>query len=177
MSSVGLSNLNSQRPPFFKALPVYVVNVLLLIASTLTLDFVAVDSVHVIFFLVPLYYWVIHHPFVLPLWFIFLGGLYIDFAVDGLLGLHALTFLIYYLFLYRVRRVVLSQPLLYQYALFGLSAIGFECLRWSVLSLLTWQFWTFMPSLAAVAINIVAFPVIILVLKVLHRIMSGYGRR
>lgn len=171
MSSIGLSNLSSQKPPFIKALPTYLINFSLLVFSTLTLDFVAIENVHVIFFLVPLYYWVIHNPMVIPLWFIFLGGLYIDFSVDGLLGLHAFSFIVYYMILYRVRRVILSQPLLYQYCVFGLSAVIFEILRWSMLSLLTWQLWAFFPSLVAVVINIVAFPFILLVLKGLHRIM------
>lgn len=170
--SFGLSNLNSEKPKFLKALPTYLINLSLLIFSTLTLNFIAVENVHAIFFLVPLFYWVVHHPMILPLWFIFLGGLYIDFAVDGLLGLHAFSFLIYYLFLYRIRRIILSQPVLYQYCVFGLSAVLFECLRWIILSLLTWQFWAFFPSLIAVVVNIVAFPVILLVLKGLHRIMS-----
>jgi rod shape-determining protein MreD len=143
----------------------------------MTLDFVAVDNVHTIFFLVPLFYWVIHRPAVMPLWFVFIGGLYVDFSVDGLLGLHAFSFLAYYLFLYRVRRIILSQPLLYQYCVFGLGAVGFEILRWCMVSLLTWEIWAFLPSLAAFVINIVAFPVIILVLKALHRIMSIHGRR
>lgn len=176
MSQFGLSNLNSQKPSFFRALPIYIFNVILIIFSTFTLDFVAVDNVHVVFFLASLFYWVVYSPIVLPLWVVFLGGLYIDFSVDGLLGLHAFSFIAYYAILYRMRRIILTQPIVYQYCVFGVTAVFFELLRWSLLSLLTWQIWAFFPSLVAVVINLVAFPVIILVLKGLHRILSGYGR-
>lgn len=176
MSQLGLSNLSSQKPPFFRALPVYIFNFILILFSTLTLDFVAVDGVHTIFFLASLFYWVVYNPLVLPLWVVFLGGLYIDFSVDGLLGLHAFTFVAYYAILYRIRRIILTQPIIYQYFVFGITAVLFEMLRWSLLSLLTWQIWSFFPSLVAVVVNIVTFPVIILVLKGLHRILSGYGR-
>lgn len=136
----------------------------------------AIDNVHVVFFLAPLYYWIIHNPMMMPLWFIFLGGLYIDFSVDGMLGLHAFSFVAYYLALYRVRRIALSQPFLYQFCVYAATAVGFEVLRWIMLSLLEWTLWPFFPSLVSVVINIVVFPVIVLVLKLLHRIMSGYGR-
>ena len=174
--AVGFSSLNQQKPPFFKALPAYVLNLLLLLMSVRTLDFVAIENVHVVFFLLPLFYWTVNNPFVLPLWAVFLSGLFIDFLTDGLLGLHAFSFLIYYLMLYRTRRVILSQPPIYQYLLFMVTAAVFECLRWIILTVLMWQIWDFYPSIAAVVINIVIFPIIALVLKFVHRIMSGYGR-
>lgn len=175
--SIGLSSLHQQKPPFLKAFPAYCLNVILLLMSVHTLHFVAVENVHVVFFLAPLFYWTVHNPFVLPLWFIFLAGLCIDFLGDGLLGLHAFSFLVYYIVLYRARRIILSQPPMYQFFVFALTAFVFEFLRWLTLTVLMWQFWDFFPSLIAVVINIVVFPIIILVLKFTHRIMSGYGRR
>lgn len=172
-----LSNLTNQRPPFFKAMPIYAVNLFLLLLSAATMSFVAIDNVHVIFFMTPLFYWVIHNPFLMPLWFVFLAGLFIDFSIDGFLGLHAFAFVVYYILLYRARRVILSQPILYQMAVYGVSVAFFEALRWAVLSLILWQIWPVFPSMIALTMNIVTFPVIVLVLKLLHRILSGYGRK
>lgn len=172
-----LSSLTNQRPPFFKALPIYAVNLILALLSAATIDFVAIDNVHVIFFMTPLFYWVIHNPFMMPLWFVFLVGLFIDFSLDGFLGLHAFSFVVYYIVLYRARRIILSQPLIYQMCVFALSVAFFELLRWFVLSLVLWQLWPIFPSLIALVLNVVAFPVIVLVLKLLHRILSGYGRK
>lgn len=174
--ALGLSSLNQQKPPFFKALPAYAVNLFLLLLSVRTLDFVSVENVHVIFFLVPLFYWTIYNPFVLPLWFVFLGGLFIDMLTDGLLGLHAFSFLIYYLILYRTRRIILSQPPIYQFFIFMMTAFIFELLRWVILTVLLWQGLAVFPSVTAAIINIIAFPIILLVLKLCHRILSGYGR-
>lgn len=172
-----LSSLTHQKPPFLKALPIYAVNLCLLLMSAVTIDFVAIDNVHVIFFMAPLFYWIIHNPFLMPLWFVFLAGLFIDFSIDGFLGLHAFSFIIFYIILYRARRIVLSQPVLYQFFIFTAAAAFFEALRWFVLSLVLWQVWPVFPSLIALTLNIVSFPFIVLVLKVLHRILSGYGRK
>lgn len=176
MRASGLSSLNQQKPPFFKAMIAYAVNLLLLFLSVRTLDFVSVDNVHVILFLVPLFYWTVHNPFILPLWFVFLSGLFIDLLTDGVLGLHAFAFLVYYLVLYRSRRIILSQPALYQYCIFILTAFGFEMLRWLLVSLLLWQGLSLFPSITAAVVNIICFPVIILFLKFTHRLVSDHGR-
>lgn len=112
----------------------------------------------------------------MPLWFIFLAGLSIDFAIDGLLGLHAFLFIAFTIFLYKIRRIILSQPALYHYIIFAITVIGFEVIRWTLTSLLTWELWSLWPSLLAIVINIVAYGPILLVLKGVHRVMSGYGR-
>jgi rod shape-determining protein MreD len=176
MQSRGFSSLNQQKPPFLRALPAYILNLVIVLLSVKTLDFVSVDNVHVILFLTPLFYWTIHNPFILPLWFLFLAGLFIDFLTDGLLGLHAFSFLIYYLALYRSRRIILSQPILYQFCIFILTAFCFEVLRWLLLSLLLWQGLSIIPSITAAVVNIICFPIIILVLKACHRLTSDHGR-
>ena len=147
----------------------------MVLLSAQSIDIFWVGPVHVIFFLMPLFYWVIYKPAVLPLWFIFLAGLVIDFSVDGLLGLHAFAFILYAMALYRLRRIVLSQPILFQFLVFIASAVIFESLKWFLICILTFQLWSFFPPLTAIFINIVAFWPILLVLKGLHRIVSGHG--
>ncbi len=171
-----MSSLYSQRPPFIKALPIYFLNLVLLILSTQTVDFVAVDNVHVVVFLTAIFYWVVHLPAVLPLWFIFIAGLTIDFSLDSLLGLHAFAFVLYTLVLYKTRRIILSQPFIYHLIIFILSVAFFELLRWGGVSLLSMQILSVLPSLLAVVLNIVAFIPLTLVLRHLHRVVSGYGR-
>lgn len=176
MSSLNDHSLDNRKPPFIKALPIYLFHFVLLLLSSRSIDSVAVDNVHVIFFLIPLYYWVVHQPLIIPLWFVFLGGLFIDFTVDGLLGLYAFTFLLFYIGLYRIRRIILSQPYMYQYVVYMAFAAGFELLRWTIIGLLTWTLIDFWPVLIAIILNIVIYVPIMLVLKLLHRVMSGYGR-
>jgi rod shape-determining protein MreD len=171
-----VSSLYSQRPPLLKALPIYLVNLILLILSTQTVDFLAVDNVHVVVFLTAIFYWVVHMPAVLPLWFIFIAGLAIDFSLDSLLGLHAFAFVLYTLILYKTRRIILSQPYVYHLIIFVVSVAFFELLRWGVISLLSMQILSIFPSLLAVVVNIVAFIPLTLVLRHLHRVISGYGR-
>lgn len=173
---MSLLDLKDNKPSKVKAFPAYIVNIILLIFSMRSLDFLAIENVHSIFFLTPLFYWIIHKPAIMPLWFIFLGGLAIDFAIDGLLGLHAFLFIALTMILFKIRRIILSQPALYHYIIFALIVVGFEIIRWCMVSLLTWELWSLWPSLLAIVINIVAYGLILLVLKGLHRVMSGYGR-
>jgi len=160
-----------------KQFPIYLINFILLIASTQVVDFVAFDNVHVMVFLIAIYYWTVNAPSVLPYWFVFLGGLLIDMSVDSLLGLHAFTFLIYVLVLGRVARIIKSQPLMYHVVIFILSAALFEIMRWSVMSLLTFSVMPIFPSVMSIVLNIVAFLPIMLVLKGVSRVVFGHGHR
>lgn len=148
----------------------------MLIISTQSVSFVFLDNVHAVLFLVPLFYWVIHNPSMMPLWFVFLGGLMIDFSVGSLLGLHAFGLIVYFIILYRVRRIILSQPFLYHVLIFIVSAIAFEVLRWGVISVLQMDMLDIYPFVLALVLNLVLCMPIMLVLKLLHRLMSGYGR-
>ncbi len=164
------------RPSFIKSLPIYIFNFVLLILSTQSVSFVFLDNVHAVLFLIPLFYWIIHAPIMMPLWFVFLGGLAIDFSVGSPLGLHAFGFIVYFILLYRVRRIILSQPLLYHFVIFFLSALMFEILRWGLISLLNFNMLDIYPFVLAFVLNCVFCVPIILVLKLLHKVMSGYGR-
>ena len=158
-----------------KALPIYILNFILLVASTQVVDFVAMDNVHVMVFLIALYHWTINAPSMMPYWFVFLGGLAIDMSVDSLLGLHAFTFLAYVLVLGRVGRIIKSQPLMYHVVIFILSATLFEILRWVVMGILTASIMPIFPSVFSIVLNIVAFLPIILVLKGAERVVFGHG--
>ncbi len=169
MSLSGKSQLS-----FTRVLPVYFANIVLLVLSMRAVSFVAVDNVHVIFFLAPLFYWTIHKPAVMPLWFIFLSGLVIDFAVDSMLGLHAFGFIVFYMILFRIRRIILSQPMFYHVMIYAFTVFVFEALRWLIVGLLGLQILPVYPSLLSFVINIIAFIPILFILKSLHRLMSGY---
>jgi len=160
----------------FRATPVYIFNLVLLIISTQSISFVFPQNVHAVLFLAPLFYWIIQTPTMMPLWFVFLAGLTIDFGVGSALGLHAFGFILYYIVLYRSRRILLSQPFLYHMVVFLISALGFEILRWSVMSILQLSFVDAYPFLLGFVLNIVFCAPIMLVLKLLHRLISSHGR-
>lgn len=162
------------NPHLFRALPIYLVNFLFLICSTQTVGFVSVPNVHVIVFLAPLFYWTIHKPAMMPLWFIFLSGLVIDFATDSPLGLHAFGFILFYMVLFNIRRIVLSQPIFYHVIIFAFAAFGFELLRWCLVSLLGWSLLPVYPPVLGGVINVLLFIPGLVVLRMLHKFMSGH---
>lgn len=168
-----MSLSGKSRPNILRAFPVYFANIILLVLSTQTLGFLAVDGVHAIFFLAPLFYWTIHKPSIMPLWFVFLSGLAIDFAVDSLLGLHAFGFLVFYILLFKIRRIVLTQPMFYHVMIFAFAVFIFELVRWLLVCILEWQLFSVYPSITGFVVNLIAFMPILLVLKSLHRLMSG----
>ena len=171
---MSLTSLDSSRPHFLRVLPLYLVNVIFLILSTQTVGFVAVNNVHVVLFLAPLFYWTIHKPSVMPVWFIFLSGLIVDFAVDSFLGLHAFGFIIFYIILFNIRRIILSQPIFYHIIIYAFAAFIFEVVRWALVSILDWHVLPLYPSLLGFVLNVIAFLPAIFLLKTFHRAMAGY---
>jgi len=160
-----------------KQIPIYLINLVLLIASTQVVDFVAVDNVHVMVIIIAIYYWTIHAPAMMPYWFVFLSGLVIDVSVDSPLGLHAFAFLAYVLVLNRVARIIKSQPIAYHIVIFILSAAIFEMLRWAIISMLSLNLLPIFPSLLSVVLNCVAFLPVMLVLRGVSRVVFGHGHK
>ena len=171
---MSFSDINKSQPHFLHIFPIYFVNLLFLIFSTRTISFVAVENVSVVFFLAPLFYWTIHRPGLMPLWFIFLSGLVIDFATDALLGLHAFSFIVFYILLFKIRRIILSQPLAYHFIIYAFSVFIFEGVRWALVSILGWGILPIYPTLLGFVLNVIAFLPILIILKSLHRLISGY---
>jgi rod shape-determining protein MreD len=147
-----------------------------LAASCVTIDFVSIENVHVIFFLAPLFFWTVYRPDFMPLWFVFLAGFAIDLSVDAPIGLHSFGFLVLAIILLRFRRIIVSQPFIYHILIYAVSSSIFEILRWALLSLLSMQIITLFPSLLTVVINIIVFLPLVLVLRGVHRIVSPHGR-
>lgn len=160
------------KPHTLRLLPSYMANVVFLIFSMRAVGFVSVDNVHVVLFLIPLFYWTVHRPHLMPLWFVFLGGLMIDFAVDAPLGLHALGFIVFSMMLMRVRRVILSQPVFYHFVIYGFAVFVFEGLRWLFISVLSWSAMPFYPALMGFVMNVIAFLPCMIIFGGLNRFIA-----
>ena len=76
--------------------------------------------------------------------------------------------------LFRIRRIILSQPMFYHVMIYAFTVFVFEALRWLIVGLLGLQILPVYPSLLSFVINIIAFIPILFILKSLHRLMSGY---
>jgi len=161
---------------FSRLFLLYLLNITMVILSMQTIDFVAVENVHTIFFLAAVFYWTVHLPMAMPLWFVFLGGVAIDFAVDAPLGLHSFGLVLFAVILNRFRLIIMSQPFLYHLILFLMVAALFEVVRWIALCLLSMSLVPVYPALLSVVVNIVAFVPLTLVFGAVHRVISSHGR-
>lgn len=168
-----MSLSSRSQPHFLYCLPAYMANLLFLVMSMRSAGFLGVDNVHVVVFLMPLFYWTVHRPALMPLWFVFLGGLLIDFAVDAPLGLHAFGFILFCMLLLKVRRIILSQPGFYHFMIYGFAVFVFEVLRWGLVSFLSWTPMPFFPALTGFVVNVVAFIPGMIVLGGLNRLIAG----
>jgi rod shape-determining protein MreD len=169
---MSLSSLNRSNPGFLQSVPVYLSHLVFLLLSVKTIDFLAVENVHAVIFLVPLFYWTIHKPALMPLWFVFISGLIIDFAVHSFIGLHAFGFIIFTMILQKNRRVILSQPIFYHAIIFAAVVALFEIIRFVIFGFFSWSLMAFAPALTAFIVTIILFFPSIIILKTIHRVIN-----
>lgn len=78
--------------------------------------------------LMAVFFWTAHRPDLLPVWSVFLLGLFADLLGGGPLGVSSLTLILVQALVKAQRRHLLPHPFVVQWVIFALFAIGAECL-------------------------------------------------
>lgn len=129
-------------------------------------------SVQPMWILMPVYYWAVYSPALLPPGMLFLSGLILDLMGGGLIGLHATTLVAVQWFVRSQRRFLAPQPFLMQWALFsivaGVTALGLWCLA----SLLRWHVMPPAPAVINWLLTIAFFPPVAWLLLHLHKLLN-----
>lgn len=173
---MSFSDYQSRRPGLFQTLIVFLIHGGLMMLSLQDMDILFAGQVTIPVFLIGFYYWMIHQPSLMPLWFVFLAGCCLDIFGLGLLGIHAFGLTIMALILMNIRRIILSQPEIYQFLVFVLMIIGFMILQYLLISLVTWRWQAILPIALSGGFLIMAYIPIVFALKTLHRVIFGHGR-
>lgn len=73
--------------------------------------------------LIAVYFWSAHRPDLLPVWAVFLLGLFCDLATGGPLGVSSVALMLVQLAVKSQRRHILPQPFVVQWSFFAVIAI------------------------------------------------------
>lgn len=78
--------------------------------------------------LAAVFFWTAHRPDLLPVWSVFLLGLFADLAGGGPLGVTSLALMVVQAVVKGQRRHILPHPFIVQWVIFALIALGAELL-------------------------------------------------
>ena len=110
--------------------------------------------------LIPLYYWTIHRPELLPPVIVFLLGLAQDFATAGPVGLWAVVYLITYAVTLSQRAEIEGMPMRFAWAAFaGVTLLGL-LVGWFGASIYNGGFLSAVPMALQAVITAALFPIL-----------------
>jgi rod shape-determining protein MreD len=150
--------------------------IFLLLLSLVSFSLPHTDTMKPLFILIPIYYWNIYRPSMIPTLYVFILGLLVDFVLGFPVGLHAALFVILQLILKSQRLFLMGQPYLMLWLGFALVSTSLYALEWLFFSL---RYLSFMPISGVFASNVITillFPVIALILTFIQRILPPVSK-
>lgn len=124
--------------------------------------------------LIPLFFWALYRPAFMPPTLIFLLGLFQDILAGTPLGLNALIYVGLHWFVLSQRTFLLSQGFFLTWWGFALSAFGATLLYWGLFCLLNLALFPIVPALLGTLVCACLFPLIVLPLTLMHRLLSAH---
>ena len=123
------------------------------------------------FLLAAVFYWAVYRPTLLPPWYVFVLGLLMD-TLSGLpLGLNALILVAVHWVVRMQRLYLMGQSFLGLWIGFALTCFLSASAQWSLYALISRTLVPVGPSLASAGLTILLFPLISLLLILVHRIL------
>lgn len=123
--------------------------------------------------LMPVYYWAIYRPTLMPPALCFAIGLLLDFLSAQALGVNAISFVLVQMIVRDQRRFLMAQPYITTWAVFAFVVLGVGLLQWGLYGLVNMAWGPLTPVLFSMAITVFLFPVITLFLVITHRLLPS----
>ncbi len=121
--------------------------------------------------LASLHYWAIYRPQVMPIYLVFVIGLFEDILTGGPSGLNALIYLVSYGLVAGQRRFLLARSFGIVWWGFMILAAAVEGFRWIVISALGGLVVDPMPGLFSYFASVAIYPVLTLLFAATHRLL------
>ncbi len=145
--------------------------ILFLLLSIVSFSLPYTESVRPLFIIIPIYYWGIYRPSLIPAVLVFVLGLIVDFISGFPVGLHAALFVVVHVIMRSQRLFLMGQPYLMFWLGFTVISTGVYMAQWFFFSL---RYLSLMPVtdiLASNLLTILMFPLMALVLTFIQRIL------
>jgi rod shape-determining protein MreD len=136
----------------------FALTVLLVIASQIPLRIDALSPVMPAMALVAVYYWAVHRPDLMPLWAVFLIGLFQDLLSGGPLGVGIMMLLAVHAVVSAQRRFFASASFFLMWLIFALVAFGAQLFAWMLASALAGMVIQPRPAMFQVLMTIAVYP-------------------
>jgi rod shape-determining protein MreD len=108
--------------------------------------------------LIAVFFWSAHRPDLLPVWAVFLLGLFCDLATGGPLGVSSMTLMLAQLAVRSQRRHIVPHPFIVQWVLFAVFAMLAELVLVALNVLVAAAFIDVRPALFQALSTIAAYP-------------------
>jgi rod shape-determining protein MreD len=108
--------------------------------------------------LIAVYFWSAHRPDLLPVWAVFLLGLFCDLATGGPLGVSSIALMLAQLAVKSQRRHIVPQPFVVQWFFFAVFAILAEVVQLALNAIAASELIDARPALFQALSTIAAYP-------------------
>jgi rod shape-determining protein MreD len=125
------------------------------------------------FLLIAVYYWAIYRPTLMPPAAIFLLGITFDFLSGSPAGFYALTYVTAHWLTRNQRRFLMSQPFITLWLGFAFVALIAGLMQWGIFAVAEMTLPDIMPLCILFGASVFLFPLIVLLLFLIHRILPG----
>jgi len=129
------------------------------------------DSIRPFFILMPIYYWSIYRPSIMPIIILFSIGLIIDFVSGFPIGLHAALFVIVNLVVKQQRLFLMGQPYPMFWMGFAIIALSVFAAQWLFFSVINLRLIDITDTIASAFITILFFPFIAMIMAFIQKIL------
>lgn len=145
---------------------------LLFLLSIVPITILGIGDIKPPFLLIPIYYWAVFRPNIMPAFLVFGYGLLLDVFTGGILGFHAFIYIILQGFVKIQRRILMGQSFLTIWAGFLAIAIIDQFLKLGLSAILKGMSANPIDFLISGLVIILLYPVFSIILIFLHRLIS-----
>lgn len=146
--------------------------ILLLLFSMVSFSLPYTDTVRPLFIIIPIYYWSVYRPSLMPVIFVFMLGLIIDFVSGFPVGIHAIIFVIVQILIKSQRLFLMGQPYLMFWLGFAVISSGVYFFQWLFFTIRYFNLMPIADVLASNIITILLFPITALILTFIQRLLT-----
>lgn len=152
----------------------YMLLLFCVVLDVVSYGYLALQEVKPFLSFICVFYWCVYRPTLMPLWFVFFLGLFLD-LIHGYdaVGLNALSFVLMRGFIAGQRKLFIGQPFIMLMLGFSIVSLSFFGFQWLVMGVLSAHMIAFMPLLIKAVSGILFFPVFYMLMHMVHKRLPG----
>lgn len=164
---LSLENLNALS----RVALVQTITFLLFCLSITSFSIFSLVDIQPYFVLIPIYYWAVYRPTLIPVIMTFTMGVLLDLLSGVPLGINTIPLLFVQWIVKNQRLFLMGQPFMVVSLGFFLSCCVYALFQWVVFSFAFLQFLPITPLLISIIFSVCLFPLFAMLFVVLHRFL------